>query len=162
MAWTCPDCERRFGATKQGHMCRPGVTIESFFANARPEAEPIHRIVAAHLEGLDGGDLIIDPLETKVLFKNGPTFAILDSKTKWVALGFTVRRRLDSDRFSRKVTEYQGRFHHVVNLTDPAQVDDELLGWLTEAFYRDDQPEGSDAADAGGDGMVPDDVDIDF
>ena len=141
----------------QGHMCEPGITFEEFFAGARPEAEPIFHLVHDHLRSLDGGDLIVDPLVGKVLFKNGPTFCILDSMTKWVALGFTIRRRLPPQRFSRKVSEYNGRFHHVMNLTDAEQIDDDVLHWVTEAFYgRAGRP------DQAGDPMVPDDIDVDI
>ncbi len=157
MAWQCEDCGRSFGRQEQRHDCRPGVGIEEFLAAALPETEPIFARINIHLQAIDAGDLIVDPLASKVLFKNGPVFAILDAKKKWTALGFTVRRRIDSDRFSRKVTEYNGRYHHVLNLTDASQVDDEVLGWLTEAFYRDESPD-----DSAGDPMVPDDVDVDF
>lgn len=155
MAWTCPDCRRSFGAKGRSHLCRPGLTLEEFFTTARPEAEPIFRRINDHLETLDG-DLIVDPLSKKILFKNGPTVCILESMTKWVAIGFTLHRRLSTTRLSRKVTDYQGKYHHVVNLTDPQQVDDELLDWLTEAFHRGDPPSG------GADPMVPDDIDEDF
>ncbi len=155
MAWTCPKCDRSFGAKGTGHMCRPGLTLDEHFATARPEAEPIFNVINRHLETLDG-DLIVDPLEKKILFKNGPTIAILDSMTKWVALGFTLRRKVASNRFSRKVTEYQGKYYCVLNLTDAAQVDPEVLDWLTEAFYKGDVP--TDGADP----MVPDDIDEDF
>ncbi len=155
MAWTCPKCDRSFGAKGTGHMCRPGLTLDEHFATARPEAEPIFRVINEHLKTLDG-DLIVDPLEKKILFKNGPTIAILDSMTKWVALGFTLRRKAASNRFSRKVTEYQGKYYCVLNLTDPDQIDAEVLDWLTEAFYKGDVPtEGADP-------MVPDDIDEDF
>lgn len=154
MAWTCPKCKRAFGTKGTGHMCRPGLTLDEHFATARPEAKPIFDRVHGHLETLDG-DLIVDPLEKKILFKNGPTIAVLDSMTKWVALGFPLRRKVASSRFSRKITSFQGKFHHVLNLTDPEQIDDEVLEWLTEAFYKGDVP-------SEGDSMVPDDIDADF
>ncbi len=137
-------------------MCAPSISLDEYFAGARPEAEPIFRRIDDHLQTLDG-DLIVDPVNAKkILFKNGPTFAILDSMTKWMALGITLRRRLESGRLSRKVTEYGGKYHHVFNLTDPEQVDDELLDWLTEAFHRGEPP--SDGAG----GVIPDDIDEDF
>ena len=155
MAWTCPDCGRAFGAKGRQHMCAPGLTLEEFFAGARPEAEPIFRVIDDHLRTLDG-DLIVDPLAKKILFKNGPTIAMLETMTKWVAIGFSLRRRLESGRLSRKVTDYQGRYYHVVNLTSAEQVDDELLEWLTEAFHQDDPPgDGTDP-------LVPDDIDQEF
>jgi hypothetical protein len=138
-------------------MCQPGLTLDEFFADAHPDAKPIFDAIAPRLKSLDG-DLIIDPVRNrKILFKNGPTFLILESKTRWVALGFTLRRKLDSPRLSRKVAEYQGnRYHHVVNLAGAADVDEQLLDWLTEAFYRDELPS------PGCDSMIPDDIDEEF
>ena len=123
--WTCPDCDRDFGARGQGHDCRPGLTIDEYSAGALPFFRPIFDRVEGRLSALDG-DLIIDPIDKMVLFKHGGTFATLTSMTKWVAVGFSLRRRLSSDRLSRKVQEYGSKFHHVVNLTDPAEADDEL------------------------------------
>ncbi len=140
-------------------MCAPGLTLDEFFAGARPEAEPIFRVIDDHLQTLDG-DLIVDPVNAKkILFKNGPTFCILESMTKWVAIGFNLRRRLESGRLSRKVVDYQGKYFHVINLTDAEQVDDALLEWLTEAFHHGEPPPSSGA---GGDPLVPDDIDEDF
>lgn len=136
-------------------MCAPGLTLDEFFAAARPEAEPIFRAINDHLITLDG-DLIVDPLAKKILFKNGPTFAILETMTKWVALGLTLRRRLESGRLSRKVVDYGGKYHHVLNLTSAEQVDDELLGWLEEAFQQDEPPGRQSGS------LVPDDIDEDF
>ncbi len=158
--WTCPDCERDFGAAGQGHDCRPGLTIEEYAAGALPYFRQIYDRIEARLLPLDG-DLIIDPIDKMVLFKHGGTFATLTSMTKWVAVGFSLRRKLSSGRLSRKVQEYGSKYHHVVNLTGPQEVDDELLGWLEEAFFTSvGRPPPSLADDEGG--MVPDDVDIDI
>lgn len=96
-----------------------------------------------------------------VLFKHGGTFATLTSMTKWVAVGFSLRRKLSSQRLSRKVQEYGSKYHHVVNLTDVGQVDDELLDWLAESFSAS---VGRSPSTGGGDddGMVPDDVDAEI
>ena len=157
--WTCPDCSRDFGARGQGHDCRPGLTIDEYSADALPYFRPIFNRIEARLRSLDG-DLIVDPIDKMVLFKHGGTFATVTSMTKWVAVGFSLRRRLSSDRLSRKVQEYGSKFHHVVNLTDPADADDELLDWLEEAFFAavGRQPAGDDE----GGGMVPDVVDVDI
>lgn len=53
---------------------------------------------------------------------------------RWVAVGFPLRRKLESTRLSRKVVDHGSRYHHVVDIDDAADVDDELLAWLVEAF----------------------------
>ncbi len=157
--WTCPECGRDFGARGQGHDCRPGLTIDEYAADALACFRPIYDRVETRLTSLEG-DLIIDPIDKMVLFKHGGTFATLTSMTKWVAVGFSLRRKLTSGRVSRKVQDYGSKYHHVVNLTDPDQVDDELLGWLEEAFHASvgRVPPGND--DDGG--MIPDDVDAEI
>lgn len=157
--WTCPDCARDFGARGQGHDCRPGLTIDEYAAGALPCFRPIFDRVEGRLRSLDG-DLIVDPIDKMVLFKHGGTFATLTSMTKWVAIGFSLRRRLTSARLSRKVQAYGAKYHHVMNLTDPDEVDDGLLDWIEEAFYAsvgNVSPTREDGED-----MVPDDVDIDI
>lgn len=171
--WTCPDCTREFGAVGRGHICTPGLTVDEFVDGAPEFVGPVFERVRRHLAAVDagsGGDLIVDPLANKVLFKNGPTFAILDVKTKWVAIGFSLRRKLESPRLSRKVLDSGSKYFHVVNLTDPDLVDDELCGWLTEAYHHGD-PDAADAyrdtiaATSNGDPrdpMLPDDIDFEI
>ncbi|MDH3294462.1 MAG: DUF5655 domain-containing protein [Acidimicrobiia bacterium] len=157
--WTCPDCRRQFGRRGQSHTCSPGLTIEEYFATAREWERPVFDVVAGHLQRQ--GDVIIDPIGVGILFKNGPTFCSLRTMTRWTALGFSLGRRLSSDKLSRKVTGERGRFHHVINISDPAQVDDEVLEWLTEAYHTAGDTLGlhQGARAPGSDPMVPDDID---
>ena len=71
-------------------------------------------------------------------------FAMLRSKTKWVALGLQLRRKLDSPRVSLKVSEQTGRFFfdreprstHYLPYTRESEQDRRrlwaLCEWLTE------------------------------
>lgn len=143
-------------------MCNPGLSIEEYLADAHPLAGPVHERVLDHLSTLDG-DLIVDPVSAGIMYKHDSMFAMLTSKTKWVALNLSLPRRLDSGRVSRKIIDH-GPFHyHTFNIDDADEIDDEMRGWLTEAFYRkhggrpdDDESESS----ASWDPMVPDDVDL--
>jgi Domain of unknown function (DUF5655) len=162
--WRCPECRREFGAVGRNHMCTPGVSVEEFLDGAPAFVEPVFRRVHAHLASIDDGGLIVDPLEKKVLFKNGPTFCIVDVKTKWLAIGFTLRRKLDSGRLSRKTTEFGGKFFHVVNVAEPDLIDDEFESWLTEAFHHGTEQVGLPGAASGSnhDPMIPDDIDFEI
>ncbi len=157
--WTCPDCNREFGRKNQGHLCSPGLTLEEYFATAKPWEEPIFRVVSDHLHTL--GDVIVDPLQMGIMFKNGPMLCELRAKTKWTALGFSLRRRLDSGRLSRKVVDYSSKYFHVINVSTPDEIDEEILDWLTEAYHVAGGAITAPAAATGGDPMVPDDLDDD-
>lgn len=157
--WRCPDCEREFGKVRQGHMCSPGLSVEDYFAEAKPWERPIFDVVNGHLSSLEGGDLIVDPIAMGIMFKNGPMICELRTKTKWTALGFSLARKLTSQKLSRKVVEYapSGKFFHVINISNPAQLDEAILEWLTEAFYV---PLGGWPGVT--DPMVPDDIADEF
>ncbi len=173
--WRCPNCDRVFGKKNQRHLCgEPALSLEEYFSTAKPFEKPIFDAVNVHLQTLD--DVIIDPLGIGILLKNGPLFAELRAKTKWVALGFSLPRKLESGRLSRKVVEYGNKFFHVINVDDPEIIDDEIFEWLTEAYHlaggtlqafrrataTNSLSDRGDGRGNGGDGMVPDDIDVDF
>jgi hypothetical protein len=130
--WTCPACGRRFGRAGQGHECAPALTIEEYFATGPPHERPVYEVVAAHLARL--GEVHVEPVSVGIFFKAGRTFAQLRPMQRWVALSFVLPRTVRSPRLSRKVQQEGTRHHHVVNVRRPEDVDDEVLGWLTEAY----------------------------
>ena len=58
-----------------------------------------------------------------------------------VARSVSLRRPVTHRTITRKVQPYGDRYHHVANLRRPDDLDDQLLGWLTEAYL--DSPPGS-------------------
>jgi len=130
--WSCPDCLRRFGSTRQGHECAPALSVDEYFATGPEHERPVFDVVSRHL--LDLGDVHVEPVSVGVFFKRGRTFAELRPMNRWVALSFVLHREVHSDRLSRKVQSQGSRHHHVVNLRSPDEVDHTVQGWLTEAW----------------------------
>jgi hypothetical protein len=54
--------------------------------------------------------------------------------TRWVAVSFQLPRTVASPRIARKVIDAGRTRYHVVNVRTPAEVDDELIAWLAEAY----------------------------
>jgi hypothetical protein len=133
--WTCPECRRSFGRRGQGHECAPGLTVDEYFATGPSFERPVFEAVRAHFEGV--GPVHIEPVQIGIFFKRRRTFVELRTMTKWVAVGFMLSRRLDSPRLSRKVQGAGARWWHTVNVREPAEVDDQLRAWLTEAYLAD-------------------------
>ena len=130
--WTCPECGRQFGKVGQGHECAPALSLEEYFSTGPPHERPIFDAVWDHLRTLD--DVYVEPVSVGIFFKRGPIFADLRPMQRWSALGFTLRRRLDHPKLSRKVQSQGGRHWHVVNLHGPDAVDEQVRDWLTEAY----------------------------
>ncbi len=158
--WTCPKCSREFGQKSQGHICTKGLTLNEYFSTAEPWEQPIFDKVNTHLTSL--GDVIVDPIAMGIMFKNGPMFCELRAKKKWTAVGFFLRHRLTSIRLSRKVADYQNKYFHVININDSEDIDNEILEWLTEAYYTAGAGRAATSAPSNTDSLAPDDIDDPF
>lgn len=135
--WECPECRRRFGRTKQGHECAPAMTIDDYFETGPELERPIFEAVLAVLSELDP-DIWYEPVSVGIFFKRRTSFVQLRTMTKWVAVCFDLDRKLTNRRIARKVIEHSGRYYHVVNVRAADEVDDQLAGWLREAWHLDE------------------------
>ena len=132
-AWECPDCGRRFGRRGQGHESAPAMTVEEYFSTGPPHERPVYDAVIA---GLDerGVEPFVEPVSVGIFLKRAQFFAELRPRTKWVAVGFVLHRKVQDGRLGRKVQSSGSRHWHVVNVRTPDEVDDQLLDWLVEAW----------------------------
>lgn len=113
------------------------MSIDEYFETGPEFERPIFEAVQDHLQSLDA-DIWFEPVSVGIFFKRRTSFVQLRTKTKWVALCFNLGRKLESTRISRKVVEHSGRYYHVVNVKLPAEIDDEIREWLTEAWIADE------------------------
>jgi hypothetical protein len=130
--WLCPECGRQFARRNQGHECAPAMTLEEYFASGPERERPIYEVVKAHLDTV--GPVFVEPLSVGIFLKRARSFAQLRPMTKWVALSFSLGRTVTHPLIVRKPVAYNGRYHHVVNVRGPEDVDDRIKDWLTEAY----------------------------
>lgn len=130
--WTCDACGRVFGRRGQSHDCAPGLTLEEYFETGPAHERPIVDEVLRRLEPL--GPIHLDVVSVGIFLKNPRTFAQLRPMDRWVAVWFPLRHRATHRTIMRKVAEQAGRYWHVANVASPADVDDELVALLTEAY----------------------------
>jgi hypothetical protein len=146
MSWDCPDCGRRFARRGQGHECAPAMTIEDYFSTGPGFERPVFDAVMAGLAdaGLaDAGPAATssDPVHVEavsvgIFLKRASTFAELRPMTKWVAVGFGLRREARHPLITRKRVAYGDRFWHVANVASAADVDEALIDLLVEAYHQ--------------------------
>lgn len=111
------------------------MTLEEYFATGPAHEKPIFDAVMKRVKKL--GPVHVEPVSVGIFLKNPRCFAQLRPKDKWVSLWFSLPHKVDHPTITRKVTQYQGRFHHVANLRTPDDVDDRLAGFLSEAYASD-------------------------
>lgn len=108
------------------------MTEEEYFATGPAHERPVVEAVRAYLETL--GPVYVEFVSVGIFLKQGRTIAELRPMTKWVALWLLLPRPVQHPLIVRKVMPYHGRYVHVVNLRAPDDLDDDLRGWLTEAY----------------------------
>jgi hypothetical protein len=113
------------------------MTLDEYFSTGPARERPIFEAVLEHLESL--GPVLVEPVSVGILLKRRYTFAELRPMVRWVALSFGLSRPLDHPRIARRMKVSDRRTYFVVNLRDPADVDDQVREWLTEAYL--DSPE---------------------
>ena len=108
------------------------MSLDEYLSTGPPHERPVVEAVLAGLAGI--GPIHVEPVSVGVFLKRSRTFAELRPMTKWVAVSFALERTLMSSRISRKVYDAGRTKYHVVNVRTAAEVYDELLEWLTEAY----------------------------
>ncbi|CAN5126020.1 DUF5655 domain-containing protein [soil metagenome] len=131
-AWICPDCRRRFARRSQGHECAPAMDLAEYLATGPPFERAI---VDATLEVVaDFGPVHVEPVSVGVFLKRARTFAQLRPMTRWETLSFSLPRPVRHRAITRKVVAHGDLYHHVVRLDGPGDLDDDIVGWLAEAY----------------------------
>src|SRR5947207_2592471 len=134
--WTCPRCEREFGRNHQSHVCVPGCTVDETFAGRPAVQRDVYEEIVGYLSTL--GPLHVDSVRVGVFRRRDAKFAELRPKARALSLELVLPRTVDDPRISRTLPMPFGRALHIVKLTDPAQVDDQLRDWLAESYHAAD------------------------
>jgi hypothetical protein len=130
--WVCPECEREFGRQRQSHVCVPGCTTDQTFEGKPPEFREIYQALVDYVETL--GPVHLDVVRVGVFLKRDRSFAEIRPKVRSLSLSFVLPRRIEHPRIARSIGVSGGKTWYVVKLTELAQVDDQLLDWLTESY----------------------------
>ena len=116
-------------------------TMAFFEAQKHPEALPLYEALERRiLAEVDG--VCIKVQKSQITFYNRhlfacASFARVRRKAElppcWLVVTVGLARRLDSPRVAVATEPYPGRWTHHIVISDPAEVDDELMGWVREA-----------------------------
>jgi hypothetical protein len=132
--WTCPKCGRKFVGKNMWHACG-NYSVEGFLdgkgARARELFEGFERLIAAC------GPYEVAPAKTRVAFMARVRFAGVQALSdRGMTVAFGLPRTLPHPRI-RKIEDYGGGWYgHWMRITEPKELDDELLGWLRESYRQ--------------------------
>lgn len=136
MRWTCPRCDRQFGRANQAHVCVPGCTVDDSFTGRPPWQRAAYDAVLASLRAQ--GPVHEDAVRVGVFLLAERKFAEVRPVARSLNLWLILPRLPDDPRISRSEPLARGRFAALVKIGGPADVDDQLRGWLSEALAAAD------------------------
>ena len=106
--------------------------LEDYFSTGPDHERPIFDAVMAGLAEI--GPIHVEPVSVGIFLKRGRSFTQLRPKQRWVALSFSLPRRVNHPTIIRRVEPYGNRYYHVANLARPEDFDDQLRDWVLEAY----------------------------
>ena len=109
-----------------------GFTVRSHFEGKTPNVRKIYDQLLKRLKKL--GPITEDPKKTSIHLVNATALAGVATRKDSLVLTIKSDHHLLSPRIHKSEQASARRFHHEVKLTSPADVDDELIGWLNEAY----------------------------
>ncbi|MFQ5679225.1 MAG: DUF5655 domain-containing protein [Gemmatimonadota bacterium] len=145
--WSCPACGAKFVTRNAWHSCGQA-TLEEWQARMGPRARALfdrfQRMIAAC------GEYEVAPAKTRLAFLARVRFAGITSLSETgMTCSFALPHPLESPRFARVHEITPGWWVHRLRITDPAQLDGELQGWLRESYRLMGMQERLDAPDGG-------------
>ena len=108
------------------------MTVEEYFSTGPAHERPVFDALMARLA--DIGTIVVEPVSVGIFLKRAGTFAQLRPMTRWVALGFSLPRIEHHRLITRKPISHGVRWYHVANIAHPDDLDDDIVGWVTEAY----------------------------
>ena len=109
------------------------MTLDEYFATGPEFERPIFDAVLRHLETL--GPVHVEPVSVGIFLKRARTFVELRPMTRGVAMSVVINRAVDSERIARRIRTGT-RTVIVLNVRRAEEIDDEVEGWLTEAYLH--------------------------
>jgi hypothetical protein len=114
------------------------VDVDRHFAGRPAELRAAFDALVAALPA----DVYIDGLKTVIVLAAHTTFCYVVVRQDRLSIGVFLDRALVSPRVTKLDHVSSGKVASVVEVREPGEVDDELRGWLTEAYDLRSRPVG--------------------
>lgn len=107
-------------------------TAESVFAASDPIVPELYDALLRALQ--EFGAVTAEPKKTSIHLVNRTGFAGVHPRKGYLNLEFKSAAPVEAARIQKSEQISRNRFHNTVRVTNPADIDPELLGWLHNAY----------------------------
>jgi Domain of unknown function (DUF5655) len=130
--WRCPSCGQSFVTRSMPHSCdvRP---LDEHFAGVKPELREAFDALVSTVR--ENGPVTVNAAKSRIAFQGRGRFAGIDRPRKdHLVASFLLTRAVRSPRLAR--VDYIPPYYYVhrLRLHDREEIDDEVRGWLAEAY----------------------------
>ena len=129
--WQCPNCKRPFANINQSHFCSR-ITLREHLAGKTPLGVTLFREFAKLVKRC--GPVRVIPEKTRIAFQVRMSFAAVSLRRDRIVGHVVLARRLENPRFTKVETISPRNHVHSFCFTSCAQMDNEVLSWLREAY----------------------------
>jgi hypothetical protein len=131
--WRCPRCDRTFARARQAHSCRT-VSLEHHLRHGAVIQALFDRLVG-EVERQVGRCEVVS-LPCCIHLRGTYDFLAVLPKRDRLEVRFTLARRVVSPRIDRSEQTSRTGHKHRLHLASQEDIDAELLGWIAEAYGR--------------------------
>ncbi len=129
--WTCPKCGNQFVNKNQYHSCKR-YNLSDLFAG---KPARIRRLFDRFRQMVEAcGPVKVLPYRDKVGFMMRVRFAGAVPRKRWLDVGFWLPRRVEHPRFFKIETIAPNANVHLLRITEPEQLDEQVAAWIQEAY----------------------------
>src|SRR5919108_6010976 len=130
--WRCPACGQTFVTASMPHSCQV-VALDEHFAGADPALRAVFDTLLAAARA--SGPVTVNATKTRITFQARMRFAGIDRPRRdHLLANFVLTRPVRSERLRRVEHVPPYYYVHRLPLRRVEDVDDEVRGWLAEAY----------------------------
>ena len=107
-------------------------TIDDHFADKTPEIRALYDRLVAMTQNF--GPVEQDPKKTSIHLVRNAGFAGVHPRKSYLYLNLRTDYPIDNPRITKTEQVSKNRFHNELKLNFPDEVDEELIGWLKDAY----------------------------
>jgi len=129
--WQCPACGRRYANRNQYHSCTT-MTVEQHLRDKTLRAVELY--VALEAAAQECGPIRVHAMKSRIAFITRMQFAGATLRKKYVVAALDLPYRVESPRFWKIDCYGPHSFGHYLRIHSVDEIDEELKGWLCEAY----------------------------
>ena len=114
-----------------------GFSVDDHFVGKEPVVRDTYDSLLKAIKRF--GEFQQEPHKTSIHLVNGSAFAGVATRKGYILLNIRTGYPIESSRVTKTEQVSRNRYHHLVKLEKPKDVDAELVKWLKDAYQLGDQ-----------------------